>query len=56
MRVTLKDIARETNLSVTTVSLVLNQKECRVSDSTRSLILKTAEKCTTILTSLPWVW
>ena len=44
MRVTLKDIARETNLSVTTVSLVLNQKECRVSDSTRSLILKTAEK------------
>lgn len=44
MRVTLKDIAKETNLSVTTVSLVLNKKECRVSDSTRSLILKTAEK------------
>ena len=44
MRVTLKDIAKETNLSVTTVSLVLNKKDCRVSDSTRSLILETAEK------------
>lgn len=44
MSATLKDIARETNLSVTTVSLVLNKKPCRVSDATRELILKTAEK------------
>lgn len=44
MSVTLKDIAKKTNLSVTTVSLVLNKKPCRVSESTRDLILKTAEE------------
>lgn len=44
MRVTLKDIAKETNLSVSTVSLVLNRKSCRVSESTRNIIIETAKR------------
>lgn len=44
MAVTLKDIARETNLSVTTVSLVLNNKPNRVAESTRKLIRETASR------------
>lgn len=44
MPVTLKDIAKETNLSISTVSLVLNKKPCRVSEHTRQLIWETAQK------------
>ena len=44
MRVTLKDIARETNLSVTTVSLVLNQKECLLSQPACSGTGKAGDK------------
>lgn len=44
MRVTLKDIAKETNLSVSTVSLVLNKKACRVSENTRRIVLETAKR------------
>ncbi len=44
MATTLKDIAKETNLSVTTVSLVLNQKPCRISEATRKRILDAAKQ------------
>ena len=44
MRTTLKQLAEYTGLSVTTVSLVLNGKPCRVSDESRALILEAAEK------------
>lgn len=42
MRATIKDIAAKTNLSVTTVSLVLNNKPCKIPDSTKKLVLDTA--------------
>ncbi|MDO4274524.1 MAG: LacI family DNA-binding transcriptional regulator [Eubacteriales bacterium] len=44
MPTTLKDIASETNLSITTVSLVLNHKECRISEPTKQLIFDTAQR------------
>lgn len=44
MSVTLKDIARETNFSITTVSLVLNKQNCRVSEKTRSIIVDAAKR------------
>lgn len=44
MAVTLKDIALATNLSTTTVSLVLNNKKCRVAESTKELVRETAKK------------
>ena len=44
MRVTIKDIARKTGLSVSTVSLVLNNKPHRISDQTRPKILDTARE------------
>ncbi|HHY83390.1 MAG TPA: LacI family transcriptional regulator [Clostridiales bacterium] len=42
MASTIKDIAKEAGVSITTVSLVLNNKECRVSPETREKILETA--------------
>ncbi|MFC4302566.1 LacI family DNA-binding transcriptional regulator [Cohnella boryungensis] len=42
MRVTIKDVARECGISAATVSLVLNDKECRVSEATRAKILRIA--------------
>ncbi|MDO4321990.1 MAG: LacI family DNA-binding transcriptional regulator [Lachnospiraceae bacterium] len=44
MRVTLKQVADATNLSITIVSQVLNDRPCRVSKENRKLILDTAEK------------
>ncbi len=44
MRVTIKDIARETNLSPTAVSLVLNHKPNKLSAESRELIRSTAER------------
>lgn len=44
MRVTLKQVADATNLSVTIVSQVLNNRPCRVSKENRKLILDTAER------------
>ncbi|XID92603.1 LacI family DNA-binding transcriptional regulator [Paenibacillaceae bacterium WGS1546] len=44
MRVTIKDVARECGFSVTTVSLVLNNKECRVSEAAKAKILGTAAR------------
>lgn len=44
MRTTIKDIAAKTNLSVTTVSLVLNNKPSKISQKTRELVLKTARE------------
>lgn len=44
MKVTIKDIAKEANVSVTTVSLVLNHKPCRVAQETRDLIFSIAKK------------
>ena len=43
-KVTLKEIAKEVGLSVTTVSLVLNDRECRVSEDNRRRIKKIARE------------
>ncbi len=43
MRTTIKDVARKTGLSITTVSLVLNGKANRVSEKNKQLILQTAK-------------
>ena len=44
MKITIKDIAKEANVSVTTVSLVLNHKPCRVAQETRDNIMAIAKK------------
>jgi len=44
VKTTIKDIAKETGLSVTTISLVLNNKPNRISQKTKELIIQTAEK------------
>lgn len=44
MRPTLKDIAKQTGLSITTVSLVLNNKPNKISERSRKLILDTARE------------
>lgn len=41
---TIKDIAAKTNLSVTTVSLVLNGKESKIPQRTKDLVIKTADE------------
>jgi Transcriptional regulators len=43
-RVTIKDIAKDTGFSVTTVSLVLNGKAEKIPECTRALIVRSAEK------------
>lgn len=43
MRVTIKDIARNTGLSVSTVSLVLNRKSGRISEKTIRKVMEAAE-------------
>ncbi len=44
MRATIKDIAAKANLSVTTVSLVLNNKPCKIPEETRRLVQKIADE------------
>lgn len=44
MPTTLKDIARETGLSTATISLVLNNKPCKIPQSTRNLVIETAKR------------
>lgn len=44
MKVTIKDIAQECGVSISAVSLVLNNRECRISEETRNRILDTAAK------------
>ena len=44
MRVTIKDLAKATNLSKTTVSLVINNKESRISAETREYVLQVAKE------------
>lgn len=44
MRVTIKDIAKKTGLSVSTVSLVLNRKSDRISEKTIQAVLRTAQE------------
>jgi LacI family transcriptional regulator len=44
MRVTIKDIAKKTNLSITTVSLVLNNKPNKISQSTKERIYKAVKE------------
>lgn len=43
MKATLKSIAQSVGVSVATVSMVLNNKPCRVSQSTKDIIIKTAK-------------
>lgn len=42
MRITLKDIAKEANVSISAVSLVLNNKPCRISEKKREKIKQVA--------------
>lgn len=44
MRTTLRDIAQQVGVSTTTVSLVINNKPCRISDEVRASILKVASE------------
>jgi LacI family transcriptional regulator len=44
MGVTIKDIATKTGRSITTVSLVLNKKESRISEKTKQIIENTAQE------------
>lgn len=44
MRVTIKDVAKKSGFSITSVSLVLNNKETKIPDSSRQLILSAAEE------------
>lgn len=44
MRTTIKDIAEKTNLSITTVSLVLNNRPNKISEKTKQKIFKAAEE------------
>jgi LacI family transcriptional regulator len=44
MGVTIKDIARKTGLSITTISLVLNKRESRIPERTRQIIESAAQE------------
>ena len=44
MRTTIKDIAEKTNLSITTVSLVLNNRPNKIAEKTKQKIFKAAEE------------
>lgn len=44
MRYTIKDIANELGVSITTVSLIINNRPCRISDETRQNVLDLVEK------------
>lgn len=44
MKITIKDIAREAGVSVAAVSLVLNQKDCRIAEATKERIIEVAKK------------
>lgn len=44
MRATIKDIAREAGVSITTVSLVLNGKSYKIPDQTKKLVFDTARE------------
>lgn len=44
MRVTIKDIAQRTGLSITTVSLVLNGKAVKISEESKALVHKVAKE------------
>lgn len=44
MKVKIKDIAERVGVSITTVSLVLNNRNCRVSTETKERIFRTAEE------------
>ncbi|WP_066712453.1 LacI family DNA-binding transcriptional regulator [Clostridium sp. Marseille-P299] len=44
MKVTIKDIAREAGVSAAAVSLVLNEKECRIAEETKKRIIEVAKK------------
>ncbi|MFR7443283.1 MAG: LacI family DNA-binding transcriptional regulator [Sellimonas intestinalis] len=56
MRTTIKDIANYTGFSVTTISLVLNNKANKIPKSTKDTILEAVESSIIIQTGLRWGW
>ena len=44
MRATIKDIAKQAGVSITTVSLVLNGKAYKIPDQTKKIVLETARE------------
>ena len=42
--ISIRDVARESGASLTTVSLVLNNRECRISDETRQRVIRTVDR------------
>ncbi|MDR2433020.1 MAG: LacI family DNA-binding transcriptional regulator [Treponema sp.] len=44
MGVTIKDVAKRTGLSITTISLALNKKENRIPEKTRQIVESAAQE------------
>ena len=54
--VSIRDVARESNASLTTVSLVLNKRDGRISSATRERVLKAVDKLRACRRRNPVFW